>query len=387
MTSPIAPSLPGSDTQMVVERADMSALLQVLKARGYDVIGPTVRDGSVVYDHLESVEDLPVGWTDEQDAGAYHLKRRGDQALFGFTIGPQAWKRYLYPPKAQLMRARQENGTITFRREDSTSTKKAFVGVRSCEVHAIAIQDRVFLEGPYRDPIYAGCRDGLFIVAVNCGQAGGTCFCASMGTGPRTQAGFDVALTEVLQDGRHYFVTEAGSEQGSAVLQDVPHRLATSDEQQAASAVMARTAESMGRTMPTEGLKDLLYANHDHPRWDDVAGRCLSCGNCTMVCPTCFCSSVEDVTNLTGDEADRDRVWTSCFSIFYSYIHGGSVRRSPKSRYRQWVTHKLATWVDQFGVTGCVGCGRCITWCPVGIDITEEVKAIGQSAGLHATHA
>ena len=139
---------------------------------------------------------------------------------------------------------------------------------------------------------------------------------------------------------------------------------------------MAQARREMGRAMDTTNIKQLLYDNPEHPQWDKVAGRCLSCANCTMACPTCFCSTVEDVSDLTGKHAERWRKWDSCFSLEFSYIHGGHVRQSTKGRYRQWMTHKLASWQDQFGTSGCVGCGRCITWCPVGIDITEEVKAI-----------
>ncbi len=136
------------------------------------------------------------------------------------------------------------------------------------------------------------------------------------------------------------------------------------------------TAAQMGRTLDVTDIRDLLYRNSEHPRWDEVADRCLTCGNCTMVCPTCFCASVDDVTDLAGEEASRERRWESCFTLEHSYVHGGSVRRSGKARYRQWMTHKLASWIDQFGTSGCVGCGRCITWCPVAIDITEEAAAI-----------
>jgi ferredoxin len=133
----------------------------------------------------------------------------------------------------------------------------------------------------------------------------------------------------------------------------------------------------MTRAVRTEGIRELLAATLDHPRWDDVASRCLTCTNCTLVCPTCFCSTVEDVTDLTGRTAERWRRWDSCFTLGHSYLHGGSVRSTARDRYRQWLTHKLGTWIDQFGHSGCVGCGRCITWCPVGIDITEEVAALG----------
>jgi ferredoxin len=252
----------------------------------------------------------------------------------------------------------------------------AFIGVRPCELRAIAIQDRVFLSHDYPDPIYKARRENAFIVAVNCTQPGKTCFCASMEAGPQATEVFDLALTEVVEENRHYFVVEIGSERGTAVMEAVPQHRTTADERQAASDLLLEAAQNMGRTVNTKGLKELLYRSYDHPHWDSVASHCLTCGNCTMVCPTCFCTTVEDVTDLTGEHAEHWRKWDSCFTLDFSYIFGGSVRTSAKSRYRQWLMHKMATWCDQFDTMGCVGCGRCITWCPVGIDITEEVHAI-----------
>jgi ferredoxin len=247
--------------------------------------------------------------------------------------------------------------------------------VRSCELHAIEIQDRVFVGGRHVDTDYAARRAGAFLVAVNCFEPGGTCFCASMGTGPKVDRGFDLALTELLE-GEHRFLVEAGSERGLDVLAELERRAPSDEDLAAAEASVESAADRMGRSMETFDLRGLLARNLEHPRWDDVASRCLTCGNCTLVCPTCFCSAVEDTTSLAGEETERWRVWDTCFSVDYSYIHGGSVRPSGRSRYRQWMTHKLGTWHDQFGSSGCVGCGRCITWCPVGIDITEEVAAI-----------
>lgn len=360
----------------VLEPAHLQFLLDILAMRGYRVVGPTVRDGAVVYDDLASVSDLPVGWTDEQSGGSYRLKKGSDGAFFGYAVGPDSWKKFLHPPVARLWQATSDGDGFQIAAEDERVPKFAFVGVRACEIHAIDIQDRVFLDGQYRDPSYQAHRRDLFIVAVNCGRAGGTCFCASMNTGPRATFGFDLALTEVLEPDRHYFVLEVGTELGANTLHELPHRAATEREKAMAERIVARTTAQMGRTMDTRGIKEMLYGNHEHPHWNDVAKRCLACGNCTMVCPTCFCTVVEDVTDLAGEHAERWRRWDSCFTMDFSYIHGGSVRTSPMARYRQWITHKLATWIDQFGMSGCVGCGRCITWCPVGIDITEEVSAI-----------
>jgi sulfhydrogenase subunit beta (sulfur reductase) len=369
---------------VVLEHEHFEQLFTVLRSREYQVVGPTVRDHAIVYDTLTSVADLPVGYTDEQDGGAYRLKKRADTALFGYAVGPHSWKKFLHPPIIRLWQARREGNGFHITPEDRASPKYAFIGVRSCELHAIAIQDRVFMRADYTDPTYQSRRKDLFIVALNCGQAGGTCFCVSMHTGPKATFGFDLALTEVLDANRHYFVVQVGTEMGAEVLSAVSYKEASAEDIQVAEQVVANTAQHMGRQMdipPTE-VKGLLARNLEHPRWDDVAKRCLTCTNCTMVCPTCFCTTVEDVTDLAGEQAERWRKWDSCYTMDFSYIAGGSIRSSTRSRYRQWMTHKLSTWYDQFGTSGCVGCGRCITWCPVGIDITEEVRAIHKSESV-----
>lgn len=355
----------------VIERSDFDGLFDALARRGCTIVGPALRDQAIVYDEIRSSADLPGGWTDEQDGGHYRLRRRGDEALFGYAVGPHSWKQYQLPSEVKLWEARldERGGLADLAESPCESRRFAFFGARSCELHGMQILERV---------IGAGSQSP-FIVAVQCGQAGGTCFCVSMNTGPVAERGFDLALTEVLEDGRHYFVVEVGSEEGAEVLSEVPHKAARDGEREQAATVHARTASQMGRELDTTGIKELLYRNFDHPRWDEVADRCLTCSNCTMVCPTCFCTTVEDVTDLVGERVERHQRWDSCFTVDYSHIHGGSVRGTARSRYRQWMTHKLATWWDQFGTSGCVGCGRCITWCPVGIDITEEVLAIRES--------
>jgi ferredoxin len=366
----------------VIDRADFDAVCLALSARGYELVGPTIRDGAIVYDRITSSAELPVGWTDEQSGGVYRLKPRNDRALFGYAVGPHSWKKYLLPPRLTLWGAQREADGFVVIEERHDPPRLALIGARSCELRAMAIQDRVLLEDSCADPHYRAQRDRLFVLAVNCGQAGGTCFCASMDAGPRAASGYDLALTEVIDGEHHYFVADAGTSLGREVLDAVPHATANPEQTRAADAVIARTAESMGRSLDTTNIKQVLYDNLDHPRWEQVAQRCLACGNCTMVCPTCFCTTVEQVTDLAGEKAEQVRTWDSCFTLDFSYVRGpGTLRATHKARYRQWMTHKLATWIDQFGTSGCVGCGRCITWCPVGIDITEEMRAIrGSSA-------
>ena len=290
------------------------------------MLGPTTRDGAIVYDDLESATELPIGWTDRQDAATYRLERRDDEARFGFAVGPHSWKQFLLPARVRLWQARRNGaGELEVEEEALDETPLAFIGVRSCELHAISIQDRVFLEGSYVERDYAARRSDDFVVAVNCFEPGGTCFCVSMGTGPKAEAGYDLALTEIL-DGEHRLLVEVGTERGADVLGELPRRAAAEPDLAAAAAAVDGAAARMGRQLESGDLRDLLQRNLEHPRWDEVAERCLTCGNCTMVCPTCFCTSVEDTSDLAGESAERVRLWDSCYSVDYSHIHGGAVQ-------------------------------------------------------------
>ncbi|HEX4933202.1 MAG TPA: 4Fe-4S dicluster domain-containing protein [Gemmatimonadaceae bacterium] len=355
----------------------LDPLLQLLVADGYQPIGPVVQDGVIVYDQLQSAADLPRGISDEQGAGRYRLASPGHGAYFAHAVGPHSWKRFLFPARRRTWAAERVGDGVRFVRDGPDTTRRAFIGVRGCELAAIATQDRVFTGGAYTDADYAARRANVAIIAVDCTCPARTCFCASMGSGPQVRGAFDLALTEVERAGaEHYFVARVGSAYGARLIDRLPAREAYPDEVEAAAAGIAQAAQGMGRTLDTRELPALLARSFDAPQWQAIGDRCLACTNCTMACPTCFCSSVDDVPSLEGDRAERWRRWDSCFNADFSYIHGGAVRQSRHSRYRQWLTHKLGTWWDQFGTSGCVGCGRCITWCPVGIDLTEEVAAL-----------
>jgi ferredoxin len=356
--------------------ADLPVLFAALREAGYQVIGPTVRDDAIILAELTSADELPFGWGVQLQPGGYRLRRRDDEAAFGHSAGPQSWKQFLQPPREKMWSAQGDPGGLEFAAAGEPDPPVAFFGVRPCDLRAIAIQDRVLGQGAHAGSPYAARRSGVFIVAVNCTEPGETCFCTSMGAGPQAGPGYDLALTELASADEHRFVLDIGSPAGAAVAAGLRAGPAGAALTGRARAAVTGAAGRMGRSMDAGGLRDLMARSHGADRWDDVAARCLSCGNCTLACPTCFCTTTQDVTDLSGDHAERWQLWDSCFDLDFSYLHGGPVRSSARSRYKQWLTHKLGTWHDQFGSSGCTGCGRCIVWCPVGIDLTEEVAAL-----------
>jgi ferredoxin len=361
----------------VLSRAGLDELIAALIADGYRVVGPTRRDDAIVLAELGSGAQLPSGWGVDSAPGRYRLRRRADEAVFGHSAGSQSWKEFLHPAR-QLLWSADGDGFSPAPPARPEPVRQAFLGVRACDLAAIAKLGVVLGGGAHPDGAFARRREGLFVVAAGCTEPGGVCFCASMGTGPQPGPGYDLALTERIDSGGHRFIVEVGSAAGERVLSGLTRRGATGAEVDEARGAVEAAAAHMGRQMPAVDLRQLLADSRESPLWADVADRCLTCGNCTMVCPTCFCTSTEDTTDLTGEHAQRSQRWASCFEVDFSYLHGGSVRVSGASRYRQWITHKLSTWHDQFGSSGCVGCGRCIAWCPVGIDITAEAATLAE---------
>lgn len=374
-----------SEYLWALPKCDLHALYGALTDCGYEVHGPQVDGSAIVYGPLENVDQLPHGVVDQQDGGYYRIHKDPTAGTFDHVVGPHSLKEYLFPPRQILQKWRKTDQGWLETTEKQSTPKIAVLGVRSCDLRAIEVQDKVFLDNDFIDSTYQSRRENLCLISVQCRRAASTCFCASMNAGPKATRGFDLALTE-LED---VFLVEVGSDLGQTVLASLPNLRPASPVHQNQAASQSRKLEEQmlapttlepghesRRWLDTDGLRELLINNLEHSLWDEIGKRCLSCANCTMVCPTCFCSSVNEVTELTDEEVLRERSWTSCFNAEHSYTATGVVHASTASRYRQWLTHKFSTWHDQFDTSGCVGCGRCITWCPVGIDLTEELATL-----------
>jgi len=374
------------DTILKLSAKNFQQLVAVLQKDGYTTVGPTFLNGAIIYNEFASVDELPAGWTDEQAPAAYKMVRQNKsntqnagQKYFGFHVAPESWKHFFYPPKRKLFSVKKVGKSYEVLYEKVPDIKYAFIGVRPCELNAILIQDMVFNSDNYPDEYYKRLRENAFMVVVNCTDAGGTCFCASMNAGPKAKDKFDIALTEIMADGDHYFLAEVGSDSGAVIMEQVKTTPVAKSEVEEADKLIHRAEGRMKKIPKTKDLPEFLMEHIEDSHWDEMAKRCLSCGNCTMVCPTCFCSTVEDVTDLHGKNAERSRKWDSCFTMDFSKVAGGNFRITPKSRYRQRIMHKFSYWMEQFGILGCVGCGRCTTWCPVGIDVVDELRTLRDS--------
>ncbi|MGI4993520.1 4Fe-4S dicluster domain-containing protein [Halobacteriovorax sp. GFR7] len=369
---------------LLFKASQFSILFEKLKESGYTIIAPTIKDDAIIYDQVANIDELPIGVTDEQDKGMYRLKKRDDNAYFGYALGPYSWKKFLDPPLQKLFSVKREDMSI--QDETPKAPRYAFLGVRACELFAISIQDRIFINDTNINNYYQQARENTLIIGVHCHSAAATCFCPSMDTGPDFKQDYDFLLTEVLEDSNHYFILQWGSDRAQEIANTLPFENAPNDSNVKINNQLTQTKNKIKRQLDAPKARQLLKSKLDSPLWKKVATDCTSCANCTMVCPTCFCSTVEDVIDLEGNHAQRWKKWDSCFNLDFSYINGGAVRETIDSRYRQWLTHKLSTWYDQFDTTGCVGCGRCISWCPVGIDFTERIKTFNTGEDENEEH-
>jgi sulfhydrogenase subunit beta (sulfur reductase) len=367
---------PDIGSTIVIDKSVLDGLLINLKDAGYQTIGSRVKNETLVYEEIERMDDLPRGYITEQEAGHFRLIHTGHSRYFDAIPGAQSWKQFLFPSRTELFKLQRSNHHWEKVSQETQPIKYAFIGVRACELNAIQIQDKVFMRADFTDEVYKSRRERVFILSVDCLHPADTCFCASMNTGPEVKGGFDLNLIEL----DNVFLVKIGSEVGRNMVTGLPFEPASAYLTNNAEHGLENAAQQMKRALKTDNLPEFVLSNLDNPRWQEIGARCLSCANCTQVCPTCFCWDVTDQVTLTGNETRRERVWDSCFNPGYSYQAGGNTRPSIESRYRQWLSHKLGSWQQQYGTLGCVGCGRCITWCPAKIDLVEEISIMREEA-------
>lgn len=369
----------GSEVVVLDPRRGLDRLVAVLVERGHRVIGPVLADGVVTLRELTSGDELPTGLEVDQRPGAWRSRTTDGPTRFGWTPAADSWKTTVLPPTQEVLRVRRRDGSWVATAPVPPERPPALLGARACELAALAVLDRVLLDHDHPDQRYGARRDGTFVVAVVCGRPAATCWCTSAGGGPSPADGWDVRLTEIppgMDAGGHRLLAEAGTPAGAEVLAALPSTPAADADRLAADDVASGARRAIAPRVDATSLPGRLRGIDLDAHWEEVATRCLSCGNCTAVCPTCFCSSFTDTAGADPDESVRVQEWVSCFQLDHSNLGGRPVRATTASRYRQWLTHKLVTWQEQMGTLGCVGCGRCTTWCPAGIDLPAEAALL-----------
>lgn len=357
------------DQLLWLPRTGLGRLFDALRDAGHRIIGPSAKNGSIRFLPLDSPEALPWGLSDDQGPGHYRLVEGPAERAFFWTTAALALKPLVFPPEQPLWRVeRDDRGRLAFFSAAAESSPLAVIGVRACDLAALELQDRHFAA----DPWYEARRKALFIIAVNCARSSACCFCASTGDGPEVRFGYDLLLDETTEG----FVVRAGSAAGRGLLEALALSAADADAIDRAAAQTREAAKAQQRRLPQQDLAGGLAARRAAAVWEEVARRCLACGNCTAVCPTCFCHRHTEAPALDASGSEHGRVWDSCFSEEHSLLHGRPHRATTAQRYRQWLGHKLGAWHAQYGRSGCTGCGRCITWCPAAIDLTGAVGEV-----------
>jgi sulfhydrogenase subunit beta (sulfur reductase) len=294
------------------------------------------------------------------------------QVVLDYPNAKESPKSVLFPQRETLFQYRTERGKAEVDVPPSAAKGRVLFGIRPCDARGLLLLDKVF-GGDCRDPYYTDKRDDTVVVSLGCDDPNPSCFCLSMGGGPCSAEGSDVLLLDL---GDRY-VAEAVSEKGAAFLRDQAFEESDENTLALAEKVRRKSEASMKRVAIRENLEKELKRLFNDPVWKDLTETCLGCGICTYLCPTCHCFDLCD--EAAGQTGERIRVWDSCqFPLFTLQASGFNPRPSVKERFRQRIMHKFSYLPETQAMLGCVGCGRCVTECPVNLDIREVVTSLSE---------
>lgn len=315
-----------------------------------------------------------------KDYKVYGPVKKGTEHVFG-PINKASelqldYRTTILPPKKLLHKPFETmfhfttDGDIKEKQKDEE--KQVLLGVHPCDVNAIAVLDKAYM-GEYPDPYYQEKRKNTIIIALNCNTMGETCFCSLFGTGPALESKYDILMTDLENE----YLLEAGSKPGYDILEKLGVSAASSNAVAEKQNKVSILMKKMPKPISAEGLSKLLEKSFRHPIWDKLAKECLACGSCTMVCPTCFCYNVIDQIDLDIKNGQRQRVWDSCMMLEFGKVAmGGNFRKDRDARIKQRIYHKMKYMSEQFGMPGCVGCGRCIKTCIKKIDPRKIINEL-----------
>ncbi|MFZ3069563.1 MAG: 4Fe-4S dicluster domain-containing protein [Anaerolineaceae bacterium] len=287
-----------------------------------------------------------------------------------------------YPPKALFLP--QSEALLKFTKfgqaqETLPAQRPRLVfGIRPCDAQAVTLLDTVFASSENHDPYWNTRRDTTIIVGMGCSDPCSTCFCTTVGSGPFSKPGFDALCTD-LGD---VFAIEVFTDKGVSLFSHLSQ--STSEQDQQVEAIQQAATKGMEPVFETVDLKQKLDQQFESKYWEQISQSCLGCGICTFLCPTCFCFDIVDEVQ----RGERVRNWDTCmFRIYSQEASGHNPLPSRKERTRQRLMHKYSYWLDHAGKIGCTGCGRCVRYCPVGLDIRAMLRTASslESEVVHAS--
>lgn len=328
---------------LVLEKTKLNNVLHILKSE-YQVVVPSKVEGTSAFmEYQDNTEVVLDGNT---------------------ALSP---KGMFFPQTEKMYRFKIVQNWVEIENLPEEKEKKLLFGVRSCDLKSLDCLDQVFLTKGFVDNFYKGKRDHIATIALNCTEPGPACFCASMGVDPQKAEGADVQAYD-LGDSIGF---EAVSEEGHKIVELIKSQLT---EQQAVPPPVG----AFYLNPEVTGLPEKLKGMFDAPLWQEIARKCLNCGACTYVCPTCHCFDISQ--DVRGEEGTKYRCWDSCMFGEYTQMAGGhNPRPGKKERVRNRFMHKLSYFPERYNMLLCTGCGRCISVCPVHMDITSIMKQIREA--------
>ena len=309
-----------------------------------------------------------------EDNVLFKVLEKGEEPLTVYANTKNAPKNVFFPRTEVMMRYTRTTKGVELKSEDVDARDAVLFGVRPCDARSFALLDMLFDQEKYKDPYYIEKRAKTAVVTLACSHPPYTsCFCTSVGGHPVDKTGSDVLLTDLGDQ----YLAEFLTAKGENLVKYFGDAKADGAAEQKKEAIVAQAGGEIKSKIPAKEIKPILDVNFEHPFWNTIYQKCLACGTCTYLCPTCHCFDISD--EMKYDDGRRLRNWDSCmFALFTKETSGHNPRQSQKERWRQRTMHKFKYYVDNFDAIACVGCGRCVMYCPVNIDIRKIVEDISK---------